>query len=245
MKIKFNLTSIDDAQSFQKIRKEYKEFLGADESVDSAMICESIANYIIGGVDYAGKVCLDLGANIGGFTKVAQDFGASKVIAVECDHRNFNKLSDSFKDTDNVECIHGAVSNSDEDTVHIYKSSSRSKHCSVTTIDNKNSKFKEYDEVKTIRFNDLVGKYSPDIIKIDIEGAEYQIIDDVLAYHPDVLFIEFHSGTAKSIIKEKIQMFIDKYPINQIEPQYIYHNPTPHVYDCLFKKGGRAQKNTR
>ena len=245
MKIKFNLTSIEDAQSFQKIRKEYKEFLGADESVDSAMICESIANYIIGGVDYAGKVCLDLGANIGGFTKVAQDFGASKVIAVECDHRNFNKLSESFKDADNVECIHGAVSNSDEDTVHIYKSSSRSKHCSVTTIDNKNSKFKEYDEVKAIRFNDLVGKYSPDIIKIDIEGAEYQIIDDVLAYHPDVLFIEFHSGTAKSIIKEKIQMFIDKYPINQIEPQYIYHNPTPHVYDCLFKKGGRAQKNTR
>ena len=76
-KIKFNLTSIEDAQSFQKIRKEYKEFLGAVESVDSAMICESIANYLIGGVDYTNKVCLDLGANIGGFTKVAQDFGAS------------------------------------------------------------------------------------------------------------------------------------------------------------------------
>ena len=69
-----------DRKTKRKLKAEYKKFLGAVERVDSDMIGESITNYLIQDVDYTDKVCLDLGANVGGFSKIAMDFGASKVI---------------------------------------------------------------------------------------------------------------------------------------------------------------------
>jgi len=224
-----------DRKTKRKLKAEYKKFLGATERVDSDMIGESIVNYLIPEVDYTDKVCLDLGANVGGFTKIAMDFGASKVISVECDFRNFNMLSDSFENSETVELIHGAVSASEEDTVKIYKNNSQKNHCSTSIIKKKNNQFKEYDEVQNLRFNDLVNKYKPDIIKIDIEGAEYQIIEDVLGYYPDVLFIEMHAGTFESIVRETVQLVVDKYPTNRVEPIIIFTDKLI-GYDCFFKK---------
>lgn len=224
-----------DRKSKRKLKAEYKKFLGAVERVDSDMIGESIVNYLIPEVDYTDKVCLDLGANVGGFSKIAMDFGASKVIAVECDPRNFDMLAESFEDSENVELIHGAVSGLEEDTIKIYKNNSQKNHCSTSIIKKKNNQFKEYSEVANVRFNDLVAKYSPDIIKIDIEGAEYDILEDVLSYYPDVLFIEMHAGTFDSIVRESLQTIVEKYPINKVEPIIIFTDKLI-GYDCFFKK---------
>ena len=224
-----------DRKTKRKLKAEYKKFLGAIERVDSDMIGESIVNYLIPEVDYTDKVCLDLGANVGGFSKIAMDFGASKVIAVECDNRNYNMLADSFEDSENVELIHGAVSGLEEDTIKIYKNNSQKNHCSTSIIKKKNNQFKEYDEVQNVRFNDLVEKYSPDIVKIDIEGAEYGILEDVLAYYPDVLFIEMHAGTFDSIVRESLQTIVEKYPNNKVEPIIIFTDKLI-GYDCFFKK---------
>ncbi len=224
-----------DRKSKRKLKAEYKKFLGAVERVDSDMIGESIVNYLIPEVDYTDKVCLDLGANVGGFSKIAMDFGASKVIAVECDPRNFDMLAESFEDSENVELIHGAVSGLEEDTIKIYKNNSQKNHCSTSIIKKKNNQFKEYSEVANVRFNDLVAKYSPDIIKIDIEGAEYGILEDVLSYYPDVLFIEMHAGTFDSIVRESLQTIVEKYPINKVEPIIIFTDKLI-GYDCFFKK---------
>jgi len=224
-----------DRKTKIKLKAKYKKFLGAVEGVDSDMIGESISNYLIPDVDYTDKVCLDLGANIGGFSKLAMDHGASKVIAVECDPRNYSMLEDSFKDSENVELIHAAVSATEDDTIKIYKNNSKRKHCSTSIIKKRNNQFKEYDEVQNIKFNELVDKYSPDIIKIDVEGAEYQILEDVLAYYPDILFIELHAGTFKDVIEESLQLIIEKYPNHKAEPIIIF---TDNLigYDCFFKK---------
>ena len=224
-----------DRKTKRKLKAEYKKFLGATERVDSDMIGESIVNYLIPEVDYTDKVCLDLGANVGGFTKIAMDAGASKVIAVECDPRNYNMMADAFENSESVELIHGAVSASEEDTIKIYKNNSQKNHCSTSIIKKKNNQFKEYSEVQNIRFNDLVNKYKPDIVKIDIEGAEYQIIEDVLAYYPDVLFIEMHAGTFDSLVRETVQLVVDKYPTNRVEPIIIFTDKLI-GYDCFFKK---------
>ena len=224
-----------DRKTKRKLKAEYKKFLGAIERVDADMIGESIVNYLIPEVDYTDKVCLDLGANVGGFSKIAMDFGASKVIAVECDPRNFNMLADSFQDSENVELIHGAVSGLEEDTIKIYKNNSQKNHCSTSIIKKKNNQFKEYDEVQNVRFNELVATHKPDIIKIDIEGAEYGILEDVLAYYPDVLFIEMHAGTFDSIVRESVQTIVAKYPKNKIEPIVIFTDKLI-GYDCFFTK---------
>ena len=224
-----------DRKTKRKLKAEYKKFLGAVERVDTDMIGESIVNYLIPEVDYTDKVCLDLGANVGGFSKIAMDFGASKVISVECDSRNYNMLENSFKDSENVEVIHAAVSGSDEDTIKLYKNNSQKRHCSTSIIKKKNNQFKEYEEVQNIRFNELVNKYSPDIVKIDIEGAEYQILEEVLDYYPDVLLIEMHAGSHQHLVEDAIQSLVEKYPKNKIEPIIIFTDKLI-GYDCFFIK---------
>ena len=161
------------------------------ESVDKTMIKECYEHYY--DVDYTDQVCLDLGSNVGGFVKIALDKGAEKVIAVECDPRNFMNLVNNFGGREPaVELINKAVTSQDQhrDLVKIFKSNSKFNHCS-TSIVNK-IRFNEYDEVIAVGIQSLLEEYQPDIVKVDVEGAEYQILEDIIDYGPEILFVEFH-----------------------------------------------------
>jgi FkbM family methyltransferase len=142
----------------------------AYEAVDVRMINESYHNYIGIDVDYKDKRCLDLGGNVGGFTKIALNGGAISVDTVDCDKRNFKILEENFKNYPNVNLYHGAISNSYEQTIKLYKANNGNSHCG-TSINVKTHRFKEYDEVRNYNI-DIFLENTYDIIKIDIEGAE-------------------------------------------------------------------------
>jgi FkbM family methyltransferase len=127
-----------------------------------------------------GDVVLDLGANIGIFTRFASDKGAKKVYSFEPVQENFRLLS--LNRPDNCEAHRIAISNKDNDAVQIsYKpncpgGSSIIKYedgilqtCMTMTVD-------------TLINNGVIEQ--PDFIKMDIEGAEALafegISDDVL-----------------------------------------------------------------
>jgi FkbM family methyltransferase len=215
-----------------RLKKKYVKILGAAEGVDDSMIGESIANYLIPEVDYKGMVCLDLGANIGAFTQIALDSGASKVCTVECDARNFEKLESSFKNDDYVDLVYAAVSGLRDKTLKIFKSSSQNAHCS-TSIMNK-MKFNEYDEVENIHLKKLLKKYKPDIIKMDIESAEYTLIDTLIEYSPKYLFIELHAGKYRAEMNQTLERLQSIYSHSKVVPLVIY-TKTLIAYDCFFK----------
>lgn len=216
----------------RRLRQRYKKVLNCTEGVDGDMVNESIDNYLLEEVDYKDKVCFDLGANVGGFTQIAIDSGAKMVYSVDCDPRNFAKLEKSFANDDFVELIFTAVSGLKDKTLKIYKSQSNNKHCSTSIM--KKMKFGEYDEVPNTHIKKLFKKYQPDIVKIDVESAEYTMIDDILDYFPDVLFIEFHGGKHKELMEEMIQTFSEKYTQSRIEPLVVFGKVL--AYDCFFKK---------
>ena len=145
-----------------RLKRKYVKILGASEEVDDKMIGESITNYLLPEVDYKDAVCLDLGANIGAFTQLALDSGASKVVAVECDLRNFEKLQSAYSNDDYVDLVYAAVSGLPDKTLKIFKATSQNAHCG-TSIMNK-IKFNEYDEVENIHLKKLLKKYQPDIV---------------------------------------------------------------------------------
>ena len=198
-----------------RLKKKYVKILGATEGVDDSMIGESITNYLIPEIDYKGMVCLDLGANIGAFTQIALDSGASKVCTVECDARNFEKLQATFQYDDYVDLIYAAVSGLPDKTLKIFKSSSQNAHCS-TSIESK-MKFSEYDEVENIHLKKLLKKYNPDVIKMDIESAEYTLIDTLMDYGPKYLFIELHAG------KHRAEMYQVLERLETIQPYVFRH----------------------
>ena len=216
-----------------RLKKKYVKILSASECVDDTMIGESIANYLIPEIDYKGMVCLDLGANIGAFTQIALDSGASKVCTVECDVRNFEKLRETFKNDDYVDLIYAAVSGLPDKTLKIFKSSSQNAHCS-TSIENK-MKFSEYDYVENIHLKKLLKKYKPDIIKMDIESAEYTLIDTLIDYQPKYLFIELHAGKHRAEMYQVMERLQSIYPHSNMVPLVIFTDNLI-AHDCFFKK---------
>lgn len=215
------------------LRKKYLEYLNATEEVDKKMVNDCIMHYIKPEVDYTGKVCLDLGGNIGGFTKIAIDMGAKEVHTVECDGRNYEKLKQNFQQEPKANILHGAVSGQQCETLKIYKSKSKLAHCS-TSIIKRNQMFEDYDEVRNYNIQELLDTYKPDIIKIDIEGAEYEILEAVEAYHPEVLFVELHMGKVKELAQPAIERLEKIYPTSNVHAFEVFRVVAG--YDCWFKK---------
>lgn len=223
--------------SQKELKRKYVKYLNATERVDVDMIVDCIENYDVAEIDFTDKICLDLGGNVGGFTKIAIDRGAKKVITVECDIRNYSKMSESFSTEPKVEILHAAVSNNTFPTIRIYKGDSKQAHCSVSIL--KRSRFNDYDEVTNVNIQTLLDTYKPDIIKIDIEGAEYDIIEAVEAYYPEALFMEMHMGTVKQHCQPTLERLLNLYPENHIKELQVFQKVSG--YDCWFKKNNEDE----
>jgi FkbM family methyltransferase len=214
----------------KKLKKRFVLELNAVEDVDRSMIHESILNYDLPEVDYRDKVCLDLGTNIGSFTKIAIERGAKKVQGIECDPRNYQIAAENFKSYPQVEIVHAAVSGSNDEFLKIYKSNAKSNHSS-TSIIKRSGTFKEYDEVRNFHIDQLLTELKPDIVKIDIEGAEYEIIESVIAYKPQVLFVELHGNHEKA--NSALRRLTALYEHSRVEEIIIFQKVGG--YDCMFQ----------
>ena len=122
----------------------------------------------------------DIGANVGNWAK-ANMHKCEKIIAVEASPITFNKLVDNCKDTDII-LLNYAVCNNNGEYITFYHAD-----CDVLSTLNKDwltsesSRFnnQNYTEItcKTITIDSLIKTYGlPELIKIDVEGGEYECI---------------------------------------------------------------------
>jgi len=138
--------------------------------------------------EISGKTVLDVGANVGMFAVLCLDFGAIRVISVEAQPTIFKTLLTNTSVFPQVIAVNAAVMDSDGQIVHIPNNSANSQIGD------------EGEPVKTISLAILVSEHSIEkdsILKIDVEGAEYDILPDC---EPDILrlfsiiHIEIHTG---------------------------------------------------
>jgi FkbM family methyltransferase len=142
------------------------------------------------------SVTLDLGANVGLFTKVLAK-NSKKVYAIEPEPFNFKQLKKNMKSFHNVTLFNVAVSNvtgwSDLFLSHCNSGMHRlypSIHCYWDKRVN----------VRTIRVDDLIYDENIDFIKMDIEGFEYFAIDGMrklLRRSKPVIMSEFHPDSIR------------------------------------------------
>lgn len=123
----------------------------------------------------------DIGANVGNTTEnLSQLVPKGSVYAIEMDTNTFNSLSQRDFTNKNVQLINVALSDK-EGEVTIYSGTGDS--CTYNIIGNSTCAHMKFDHVprgtvKCVTLDWLVSKLKvqPDIIKIDVEGAEGRVV---------------------------------------------------------------------
>lgn len=143
--------------------------------------------YVPGQVkDYAllsleGKIVLDLGAHIGAFSKKAIESGALQVIAVEPLEDNYALFTRNLEEYDNITLVPAAVVSSTctEETRSFWLCMSDTSAHSLVQARGRNEVV-----VDTVKIDTLLEMFHPEVVKLDIEGAEYELSTDILQLFP-------------------------------------------------------------
>ena len=151
---------------------------------------------------------IDAGGSIGLFTRYMLNKGAKQVTTVECDERSIMALKTNFAKYPNVKIVEKAVT----DTVGKVELLWREDNPLVNTIDPNSVEF-GFDNpntklVDTTTLENIVAELdwsSIDLLKLDIEGSEYGVIDstsDSIFEKVGKILLEYHwpNGRLEPII---------------------------------------------
>jgi len=145
-----------------------------------------------------GEVVLDVGGNIGSFTRLAAEAGAARIIAIEPDPSNIEifKQNMALISGPEIKLIEGAVTSDkaalEKGTMNLYLNVKKNKglHSVVET------RGREAIEVSAISWEGIINAYNPHVIKVDIEGGEYflnwEMLDRALTPNLRALAVELH-----------------------------------------------------
>jgi FkbM family methyltransferase len=136
----------------------------------------------------------DIGANIGRWSQENMRL-CKRIIAVEASPTTYNKLVNNIGNNPNIVCLNYAVCNSDKEYIEFY-------NCSADTLStlnrdwldsNKSRFYNQYAynivKCKTITLDKLIAQYGkPELIKIDVEGGEYQCLSSLTQKVDNVCF---------------------------------------------------------
>lgn len=188
--------------------KMYKGVLvRKDNPSDAGMVKECLANYSDMKID-SESVVLDLGAHVGGFAVMAINRGIKRYIGVEADQENFGILSKNIQRViehmaistrEKVpECclFSGATTTLQDPYVTFYTRRSKQAKCSGSATPRKVTKALDPVQVPNWNVDNLIAAHTPTHIKMDIEGAEIDILktwDYIIPDGVEEIAIEIHS----------------------------------------------------
>jgi len=159
-----------------------------------------------------GEVVLDCGAHIGCFTRKALKV-AKHVISVEPDPGNYSVLEINanrdifgvYKSTSTL--INRAVVNKEdsEDQCYLYTTADGFHSGIFSTVMKRGER--PVIPVKSIVWEDLLEKYKPSVVKVDVEGAEYNWLDGTkLPKFVKQVSMEVHLNRKEWRIKKAVEL---------------------------------------
>jgi FkbM family methyltransferase len=189
------------------------------------------------------KTVVDAGANVGVFSSymLLNDY-ATKIVAIECDKVALKYLQKNFKHNTTVTVLSKALSSSPE-PITFYHSPDNPVISSTLSPDRLEShlagvKGNVENIVETVTIDQLVNTYGEiDLLKIDIEGAEYDIILNANVSVFDQInniFLECHFF--EKDYKQKYNAVLDKirmmgYTIEEFKPN---QSDAAGTSECIF-----------
>lgn len=147
-----------------------------------------------------GGLLLDLGANIGEVSLALED-QFDKIVAVEAHPLTFEIAVERIKASGSkkIELMCRAVTGKTGEEMFI----STPEKSTSSTVRAKKVRVGidgYYKPVTTISLQDLIEEHHPRVIKMDIEGCEYDALEDVVIPSGlEYLVVEFHGATSKKM----------------------------------------------
>lgn len=156
-------------------------------------------------------ILIDIGSCLGEFIDhfLDQNAGAT-VYAFEPLEVNFNFLKDKYKGNNNVHVYKEAISNSTGIANFFIKENQHKLGNDGCSLESSKSNVNSYNyvSVKTIKLSTFIKEKKInkiDVLKIDVEGSEYDIFSDIEPFYEiiDKILYEDHSRKVPTIIKSK------------------------------------------
>lgn len=156
----------------------------------------------------ADDIVLDIGANIGAFTRLAYEEGASRIIAIEPEPSNADmwRKNRCLMPEHDIEFFQAAVVPAsqfvDGQSVHLFVNVEKNKGLHSLL----EYRGRDTIEVSTISWEYLLAK-QPTVVKVDIEGGEFLLDWSSLPRSIRTLAVEIH--LMKKGNREKAQHIVD------------------------------------
>ena len=171
-------------------------------------------------------LCFDIGANRGDFTNAALAKGY-RVVALEPAPRVFSALVGNFIYNLNVTPLRYAVSGSDYETIEFFEADEDGlSTLNLDWLTDKSMPYagKPYRTIRatTITLDTLALKYgTPDLIKIDVEGAEWNVFKGLSSKMGTIAF----EWTDATIYEHQRQLeYLSFGGYTKVAPQFIEHH---------------------
>lgn len=154
------------------------------------------------------NLAFDIGTNIGGFSNAYHN-KFNKIIAIEAHPLTYKFAKQNLSPYSNIEVINKAVSNVDDKEVSLYlHDSGDSGSTSLIEIPSGQFLDKEYS-VSTISYPSLVAKYgTPQYMKIDCEGGEYNFLINQDLSGVEFIAIEIHYGFLTKLQQQELLNYL-------------------------------------
>ncbi len=181
------------------------------------------------------SIVLDFGANFGEISHYLYDNYKCNIDCYEPNKYAFYILNNFFKNNEKIKCFNIAVSTNDGIAKLYYHKLNLDNPLRYSTAssllkEKDNLNFENFDEVKTYSIKKIINQFSNiDLIKIDIEGYEYEILPVIFENKKKIkkVVCELHGDPGKiknNFLNQKYKKLIEK--INIIDPKrewFIFH----------------------
>lgn len=180
------------------------------------------------------KVFIDCGANLGqsidNFINKWTDWKEYDILSYEANPRLISYF-DRFSDFNNIKFNPEAIWTYDG-TIDFYLCNSGNASSSIIGTKITGQLDKVPTKVKCTDIDRIIRQYTKQdhiVLKIDIEGAEYELLDYMLTKNTfdlvDILYIEFHTGKVHKSDHDN-EYFLDK--LSKYEHLKVYHDTYNH-----------------
>ncbi len=153
---------------------------------------------------------LDIGGNLGYFALLEREAGAKKVIVLEPVPSTFGFLSKTLEGQDQFELMNAAISDG-ADFLNLFSTDQRNvTSFSKAILTTHGHKVSEEIRAKAISLDKVAEKYPISMIRMDIEGYEYRILEKRLPDKIETICMELHIIPPGTPNKEGAIAFLKK-----------------------------------